>query len=414
MHLKELSIEEFTEFQKDHPLSNFYQTINYALLMTENGFEYDLIGYIDINGTILAASLILLKPIGIKCFYGYAPRGFLIDYSNENLLHNFTNELKKYYYEKNVIFIKINPNIQIGTINNKTFETSYNQNTNISLQLVNLGYKKLKNNLYFEAQLPRFNAFIDLKKFDTKKIDKNTKNKIKKGIRKGLIFERCNKDNIHVFYNLVKNKKNNNEFYYKDYYTVFEKNDNIDLFLISIDYDSFLQNSQYVYDEELNKNIKLNEKLSKSNNNKIINTKMNSDKNLLSYKNDIMEATKGLSENKKIYLAGALVVKHNNMASIVISGYDINYKRFVPNYYLHYNLIKYYKENFDYLDLNGVVGDFKNNNPYSGLNRFKLGFNPYIYENIGEFDLIIEPKSYQILLSNGILAKEFNKTDIKK
>ena len=221
MHLKELSIEEFTEFQKDHPLSNFYQTINYALLMTENGFEYDLIGYIDINGTILAASLILLKPIGIKCFYGYAPRGFLIDYSNENLLHNFTNELKKYYYEKNVIFIKINPNIQIGTINNKTFETSYNQNTNISLQLVNLGYKKLKNNLYFEAQLPRFNAFIDLKKFDTKKIDKNTKNKIKKGIRKGLIFERCNKDNIHVFYNLVKNKKNNNEFYYKDYYTVF-------------------------------------------------------------------------------------------------------------------------------------------------------------------------------------------------
>ena len=414
MYIKELTTHEFTTFQKNHSLSNYHQTLNYAMLMSENGYEYDLIGYIDDFGNIIAATLILLKPIGFKCFYGYAPRGFLIDYDNDSLVNNFTNALKKYYYEKNVIFIKINPNIKINEIDNKTFEKNYNHNEDITYNLINNGYKKLKDNLYFEAQLPRFKAIIDLKNDDSKYYDKNTKNKIKKGIRKGLTFEKCSKDEIHYFYEFIKNKKDKNEYYYQDYYTVFEKDDSIDLFLISVDYNSFLQNSHYLYNEELEKNTLLNEKLTKNNGNRIINAKMNSDKNLLSYKNDIMEATKCLSDNNKIYIAGALVIKHNDTATVIMSGYDKNYKRFSANYFLYYSLIKYYKNDYNYLDINGVVGDFTNENPYTGLNRFKLGFNPYIYEYIGEYDLIINEKSYQILLSNGTLAKEFNKKDIKK
>ena len=414
MTLKELSIEEFTNFQQSHPLSNFYQTINYALLMAENGFDYDLVGLIDEYQNILAASLILLKPIGIKCFYGYAPRGFLIDYSNEYLVNKFTEALKEYYYNKNVIFIKLNPNLPIGEIDTITFDTTYNNNKDVTYLLDRYNYKKLKNNLYFESQLPRFNAFINLKEFNVNNLDKNTKNKIKKGIRKGLVFEKYSKEYISEFYKLMQKKKDNDEYYYQDYYTVFDKNASVDLFLVSIDYNSFLQNSQYVYNTELEKNNRLNEKLANSSSEHTINNKMNSDKILLSYKNDIMEATKGIADNKQVFVAGALVIKHNDTINIVFSSYDQGYKRFAPNYFLHYSLIKYYKENYNYLDLNGMVGNFKTENPYSGLNRFKLGFNPNIYEYIGEFDLIIEPKSYEILLTNGILAKEFNKKDIKK
>ena len=84
MKIRELTTQEFNQFQSNHPLSNYHQTINYAILMSENGYDYDLIGYVDDYDNILAASLILLKPIGIKCFYGYAPRGFLIDYNNSH------------------------------------------------------------------------------------------------------------------------------------------------------------------------------------------------------------------------------------------------------------------------------------------------------------------------------------------
>lgn len=413
MHIRELTTNEFNEYQKKHPLSNYHQTINYALLMSENGYDYDLIGYVDDYDNIIAASLILLKPIGIKCFYGYAPRGFLIDYENTTLLSNFTNELKKYYYERNVIFIKVNPNIIVNEIINKKFNKIPTEYSYITNNLINNEYKKLKDNLYFEAMLPRFEAIINLHESNSKDFDKNTKNKIKKGIRKGLNFEKVDKEKINIFYNLIKNKKDTKEFFWNDYYTAFDKDMNIDLFLVSIDYKAFLENSHYLYNEELELNNKFNEKLIKNNSKKAINAKMNSDKNLLAYKNDIMEATKGMSDNNKVYIAGALVVRHNDTASIIMSGYDKTYKRFAPNYFLHYSLINYYKDNFNYLNLNGIVGNFLEDNPYSGLNRFKLGFNPYIYEYIGEYDLVIEPKSYQILLNNGILSKEFNKKDNK-
>ncbi len=414
MHIEELGTREFNHFQQNHPLSNFYQTVNYALLMAECGYDYDLIGLIDENNVLQAASLILLKPIGIKCFYGYAPRGFLIDYQNASLVQTFTEELKKYYYEKNVIFIKVNPNIKIATIDNKTFTKMPNELESIDDILISNSYKKLANNLYFEAQLPRFNALIDLKKTIPSEFSKNTKNKIRKGIRKGLVFEKCDKDQINIFYELMKNKKDNSSYYYQDYYTVFAKDDAIDLFLISINYDNFLQNSQYFYNEEADKNNRLNNKLAHKNTDRTINAKMQSDKVMLSYKNDIMEATKGITENKKEYIAGALVIKHNDTASIIFSSYQKGYKRFAPNYFLHYNLIKYYQNDFNYLDLNGIVGNFKEENPYSGLNRFKLSFNPIIYEYIGEYDLIIDQKSYDILLHNGVLAKTFNKNDILK
>ncbi len=411
MHIKTLNIEEFENFEKNHPLSSLYQTVNYGMLKAEIGYDYELIGLLDEENTIIAASLILIKSIGTQSYYGYAPRGFLIDYQNDYLLDIFTKKLKEYYLNKRVIFIKVNPNIPIGEVNLNNYSTTYNDNYQIKNNLINYDFKKLFDNLYFEAQLPRFNAFVNLKNYDPSKLNKNTRNKIKKGIRKGLVFEKAEKNDIQIFEKLL-NNKDIKEFYYQDYYTAFEKNNAVDLFLISIDYDEFLQNSQYIYNKELEKNNKLNERLTRKNTEHNINAKMASDKALLSYKNDIMEASKGLSDNHKVYLAGALVVKHNNMVTVVMNAYDKNYKRFAPNYFLYYNIIKYYQEKYEFLDLNGVVGDFKNNNPYSGLNRFKIGFNPRIFEYIGEYDFIINPKMYEILNHNGYLAKEFNKKTV--
>ena len=76
------------------------------------------------------------------------------------------------------------------------------------------------------------------------------------------------------------------------------------------------------------------------------------------------------------------------------------------------SLPNFNKDKYDYVDLNGITGDFSDSNPYKGLNQFKLGFNPYIYELIGEFDLVINPKLYEILLATNLLQKEFK--DFKK
>ena len=116
MHLKELTIAEFDAFAKTSPLGSYHQSSNYALLMAESNYDYELIGYVDELGIIKAAALILIKKITISLKFGYSPKGFLIDYFDYDLLKNFTIALKK-YYNKKLAFIKINPEIAIGEIN---------------------------------------------------------------------------------------------------------------------------------------------------------------------------------------------------------------------------------------------------------------------------------------------------------
>lgn len=409
MKLKELTIAQFEEFTKKSPLATHYQTSNYAILMSEKGFDYDLIGMIDEYGNLKAASLILLKRIGIQAKYGYAPKGFILDYLNQDLLREFTNALREHYSKKNVVFIKINPEIAIAKLDPKTYARTYNWNTKIKNNLEDCNYLKLKDNIYFESTFPRFNAILNLKKASLETFEKNTRVKIKRSIQKGLKMETAERSGIDILHNFIKYQKDINEFYYKDYYNIFHKNGMIDLFLVSIDTKDFLLNAKEAYEKELEINNALTQNLLKHNTQKNINLKMNSDRKLLSYKNDVLEATEQNSKNEKIYIAGALVIKYQNRVSILISGYDKKYKRFNPNHFLHYKIMEYYKNDYTYLDLNGMTGDFTKENPYYGLNKFKLGFKPDIYEFIGEYDLIINEKKYRKLLVNGILAKTFNK-----
>lgn len=407
MHIKELTMAEFDAFASLHSLGSYHQSSDYALFMAENGYDYDLIGYVDELGIIKAAALILIKKLNFHYKYGYSPKGFLIDYFNQNLLKSFTEALKK-YYEKQLVFIKINPELAIGEVNKKSKLVNYNQNIVIRSNLKDLGYIKLKDNIYFESLIPRYNGIINLKEYNFNDLSKNTKNKIRKASKKGLVFEKKERKDLDTLYEFVKRKKDITNYYYKNYYNVFSRKDACDLFLVKIDYEKYLLNSKELYDQELIKNNELSEKLINNNDTLIINEKMNSDRTLLSYKNDIEIATKGLREKKEVYIAGALTIKYKNRVNIIISGIDPKYRNFNANYYLHYRLIEFYKTNYKYLDLNGLTGDFNPTNPYKGLNDFKIGFNPNIYEFIGEFDLVLNNKIYHQLNKNGTLAKVFN------
>lgn len=406
MNIKEMSIAEFKEFVSSHFIGNFHESINYAMIKAEEGYDYEFISYG--GDEIVGAALILYKKIG-GYYYGYSPRGFLIDYSNTFLLEDFTKKIKAFYEKKNFVFIKINPEIAVAKLNKKTMNFEYNENYRIVDNLIRCGYKKLKDNMNFESLLPRVNAIINLDEFDVNKLNKNTRNKIKKGLRKGLVLEKCDHNKLNIFYEFIKNKIKKDEYYYNDFYNVFSKTADVDLLMVKVDYKKFLINSTNAYNNEARINNYLNNKLLSNNNSNVINSKMNSDKTLLSYKNDIAEASKYLNTNTETYLAGALVIKYQNRVIIEISGFDKSMGRFSSNYFLYYALIKYYSKDYKYIDLNGITGDLSKDGYYYGLNRFKMGFNPDVYEYIGEFDLVINDKEYNKLLKSGLLAKEFNK-----
>lgn len=205
--IKELTIKEFDEFVKKNPLASHYQTSSYGLLMSEYGYDYELIGLIDEYNNIHAASLILTKKISWKTKYGYAPKGFILDYFNQSVLKEFTEKIKEYYKEKNLVFIKINPEIAISELDLKSYSKTYNWNTNIKDYLEDLGYLKLKDNIYFESILPRFNGIINLKESSLETFQKNTRNKIKRSLDKGLEIETAERSGLDIIYQFIKRKR---------------------------------------------------------------------------------------------------------------------------------------------------------------------------------------------------------------
>lgn len=400
---------EFMNFAQNHPLSNPFQTSNYAIFKGEDNFDYDYLGYYE-NSNLVAATLIIYKNITFTCKYAYAPRGFMIDFQNLNLLYNFVIELKKYLKKKKFIFLKIDPLLIVREYNPTTKQVIYQENLNYKNTLEKLGFKKLKDNLFFESQHPRFDGYVNLKKYDFSKLNKNTRNKINNSLKKGLELIKGTREDLEIIYNFLK-KQNNLDFkYYNDLYKAYSNDNLIDIFLVKIDYETFMDSAKNSYEEELEKNSIYNENLKHNPTEKNLSKKMLSDKLLIKYKNEIMEASRKYSDNElQKYIAGALVIKGKNTVNIIYSGYDKLYRHLNANYFLHYSLINYYKDNYHYLGLNGLTGDFSPNNPYYGLNEFKLGFKPQVYEYIGELDLIINDKAYNNLLITGKLHQIFDK-----
>lgn len=411
MKIIELNINDFDEYSLKHPLGNYCQSSSYAKVMGELGFNYDYVAMINDSKEIVAASLILYKKIGLFSKYAYAPRGFLINYEDEELTKTFIKLLSKYLKTRGFVFLKINPEVIIGNLDNQTLEINTNQNNYLIDSLKNFGFKRRKEVEPFDLLMPRLSSFINLNDFNSDNLDKRIRTKIKNGISKGLVLEVGTVDNLDNFYDFVKNKHSHSINYYRNFYNVFKKNNNAELLLVKVDYEVYLENAKNKYQEELDKNAEFNEKIKTDPSDKNMNEKMNSDKNIISYKKDLVEATEGLKNKKYAYIAGALIIKFKDRISIVASGYDPKYKDLNANHFLHNELIERFKNNYNYLDMGGIGGDFNESSKYYGLDKFKLGFNPEVVEYIGEFDLILNKFAFNGLKSNNTLEAEFLKSN---
>src|SRR5574344_886323 len=93
MVFRELNAQEFDLFAKNYIPKTLYQTSSYGnTMISENFYSYYL--GLEEDNKLVAATFVMVKTVG-KFKYGYAPRGFLIDYNNTNLIETFTNEIKK-------------------------------------------------------------------------------------------------------------------------------------------------------------------------------------------------------------------------------------------------------------------------------------------------------------------------------
>lgn len=411
MKIVELTNALFDEFANTHPLTNYCQTSKYALFMSEYGYNYDYIGYVDEENKIYAATMILTKKMIGKAKYGYAPKGFLVNYSDSSLLKNFINDLRDYYLKKDYVFIKINPEIIIGEGKyNQNYKISYNGNVRLIDELKLLNVKRRMELQEFDLMQPRFNAYINLFEYDVRNLNRPIRKKLANAEEKGLSLVVGGAKEIDILYSFIsRTKKNRPLGYYRNFYNVFNKDNSIDLVYVKIDYQKYLEYVKSKYEHELEVNDTWNNIIQTKSTPKNLNRKMNSDIKLENLKNRIVLATNNLKKKQFAYIAGALVIKHYNRVSIIFSGFDPKSSYLHPNAYLYHAILNRYKPYFNLCDIGGVSGVFTDESTYKGLNDFKLMFKPTVYEFIGEFDLICSEKIFKRLIKTSFIEDEFNR-----
>lgn len=409
MRLVELSIREFENFAYNHPLRSYTQTVNFAKLMGEMGYSYDYIGYKDDMDNIVAGSLVLTKKIKFGK-YAYAPKGFLVDYYNGSLFKDFFNEVVSYYNKKGCAFIKINPEIIIGELNpDRSFAANYNQNVRIIDDLKSLGFKRRREIKPLDFIFPRISPYINLKTYNRDSLSDDVKEILNTSASSGLILEDATNKDVSLLYNYIKDTTTKSINYYRNILNIFTGNTgaNADLLFMKIDYEACLIQTQRAYEKELDHNNECNEKIQSDNSPAVLEEKMESDRNLILIKQQVVQATNNLKKHKYEYIAAALIVRFENRISIVASGYDSKFIAFNPMFYMYESIIERYKNDYDFLDLNGLANSFSETSPYYKFNESKIGMKPDVYEFIGEFDYIIDEGKFRRIQSAGLLSEEF-------
>lgn len=396
MELRELTKREFDGYALNHPLGSFQQTSSWGRFMGGDKFHAYYVGGF-IKEKMVGASLLLSyerKKNKERVFY--TPRGFLIDYKNEELLKEFTEEVKKFIIEKHGVFLKIDPYILVRDRDNegKIIEGGV-YNDFVEVNLTNANFIKVNDKIQ-----PKWLSRINLKEKTIDDIFNNFSSKARQTVRRnerlGFKIRDFDFKDIDKFIDIINNESRKyntivpTKTFYEDLKQTFDGNikfmevyfkkdevtSNIDKMISEVikekevrinNYHNSKMREEYFIDKELEdeEEIKRLESL------KEYFSKCNDDVSMGIY----MFITIG---NEVVALNGGIVDEYNKLDA---------------SYTLHYEMIKYAVENgYKYYNLY-EIGDITDpNNKLKNSYNYKKNFGGEVVELVGEYDLVINPK----------------------
>ena len=409
MKIITLSSEEFDNFSSNHKYNTYYQSSNFAEFAKNNDqYNVHYLGFVDDDDKLIGASLMLYKTLFWGYKFAYAPRGLLIDYDNDDIVKETTQELKKLLKKQKFIFVTIDPLIVASERDRNGKTIQFNNSINrILSNFKHNNFEHLGFNLYNESKLPRWNVVAKLNK-DARTIynnfDMEIKNKINYCNSIGIIVEEDTTNNIDMFYDFIKKSYGKSgKGYFVNLFEAFGPNNKIKIFYSKLSPKKYAENVNKLYAQEEEKNIGLSNIIQsgdsvKYNIQKAINDKIESDKLLHTYKKDIVLSTKLLKNRPEgITCGAALIIEDSHGVNIHINYVDNDYIKYNSDALLIYEIMKYYgKLDYKYINIGPVTGNFNSSSKHYSMLERKLGFNSSILEYIGEFNMIINPTMYKI------------------
>ncbi len=404
MKIIELTEIQFKNYSKLHSARNYMQGIEYANLKKE--YQRNYLGFInESDNTLMAAALLLEKTIG-KLKIGYVPGNFLVDYNNETLFKDFINTLKEYLKQKKYVYLTTD-NMITYKIFNKKGEVLY-FDTNLAKILDELSFVKKKKSSNLKIVLETEKTPNETFKL----FNSNTRRNINLSLERAISIFKDESNNPELLLDLTNNF---NADKVKQVLNNFNGDNKAEIYFAEINPEKYINNYRFLLKKEEEKNYKLNEIMQDINvikTNEFINKKMNSDKLITRYNNEIIKATNLYTKYPKGVIAGAiLIIKNNREIYFLDEGRNKDFDDFYSSHLLKWEIIKkYLNDGYKIFNFGTVENMNKSDNKYN----FKMGFGGKVYETIGTYDLIINKWLYPIIKALNIIIDKFKNIKIPK
>lgn len=388
MKIIELTETQFKNYSKLHSSRNYFQTIEYANIM--NNYNRLFLGFINENDNTIMGAVLLLERSVLKFKVGYVPGGFLIDYDNDNLFRDFITSLKNYLKEKKFVYL---------TTDNKTTYKMFDKkgqviyfDTNIIKLLDELSF--VKTNKVSERKV-----VLETEKTPDetyKMFNSNTKRNIKLALQRSITIYKDDNNSIDTLLNL-NNKLNNEEI--KKIIDNFNGDVNSsEIYFAKINPEQYINNYRFLLKKEEERNYNLSQIMQNARAKKsdaLVNKKMESDRLISKYNNEIIKATNIYTKYPESVIIGAiLIIKNNREIYFMNEAFNEELKGFYSSHLIKWEIIK------KYLTLGYKIfnfGNIKSTDKKDGNYLFKMGFGGKVYECLGSYDLIINKWLYHII-----------------
>ena len=396
MEFTEITEKEYTKFWEKHPLKTFLSAPEISKLREKSGWITYFVGVKE-NKKLIAASMLFAHKRHFNSYEFYSPRGYLLDFNNTKLVDFFTKKLKEFVSDHKGYIFRVDPYLiyKERDLDGNIVEGG-EDNSKVVEHLKELGFKKVptKN---LEQVSWMFSLGLEGKTEEQilKEMKPNTRNLIRKAEKFGITVNEISYDELDRFQSIMEETGERKGFsvrklsYFQEMYKLFHDKNEVKYFITELNLKDYIKRLKDEIKEKEEKISSLSD--AKYNDG----AKKNLNNEIESLKKRIDDSESIIKEQGKdiITLSGSMFMLIQPEVIYLSSGNYEEFMKFNSQYLIQWELIKYGIENgFKKHNFYGIPENINTHPKDYGIYEFKRGFNGYVEELIGEWELPINWK----------------------
>lgn len=409
MRINTINIQQYSEYLDTVDTAVFQQSPFHAKKFEHDGWSVEFIQASD-EDEVYATCMLAYLPL-MKVFkYCYVARGFLADYKDKDKLVKFTSSLKQYLKKKNVVYLEMDPEIDLvqRDKDGNVVENGFN-NYDVVENLKSGGFLQLPLKQGYDLSKEcRFCSSIDLRGKTSDEIfnefSSATRRNTRTAQKYNVHIRTLNVDQLHILDSMEKETSARQDFeamsldYFKNLYAFYGE-DHVETLLSYLDLDEYEQKIKKEYNTTLKSIEKTKTFLEKNPGNEKKEKRLKTDETYLDSLEKKISHIQELKDTygKEVPLACCLFIKYGHEIVYLVGSSNYEQRDFRGPYAIHWHMIQEaIKEGYDFYNFYGISGYFEPGQEGYGVFDFKRGYNAVVHEYIGNFILPCKPFIFKI------------------